>query len=240
MSNYKYKGVDLYDLCGGSSLSHSYYKVNGSSISLRTTNEQYDRITQGVNDVYKQFTGTAAFDPTGAQGLGAVEVNAIGLNGQQVPSWADAFKVHIKSKKGNTGENNRYHSGQGKAPYTSGWNTGGAGGAGKDVYVEDMYYLPTGQNNYIFGAVDSDSSTLTIKSPNGAVEYQVKANNGNNGGGGNSGYNKNWGNDGTPGSAGNVETIVNVNQVNGSSLPSIKQNDTSDQVGISSIYFFKL
>ena len=239
VSNYKYKGVDLYTLCGGTGLLHSFYDVNGSAINLRTTDVQYDRITQGVNDVYKHYSGTAAFDPTGSQGLGAVEVDAVGLVNQVIPSWADAFKVRVKSKQGNSGASKHFHSGQQLAPNTTQHKIGGAGGAGKEVYVEDMYQLPAG-TNYLSGAVNSNSSTLTIKSPNGATEYYVAANNGARGNDASTGHNVNYGSNGNTGNEGNVSTTINVNQVNGSSLPTITETARNTATTISSIYFFKL
>jgi hypothetical protein len=241
MAGFQYKGTDLSELIAtstDSNVTSNRYNTNNVSVKWATTTAGYAKITQGVNQVFK--SGNADLTD-----LSAKAVNIATLSSTPAPSWANAFKVHMKSingATGNTGTPVRYHSGQGKAPNMTGYNNGGAGGAGgagAESYINDMYTLPPGT------IISGSANSIHMRNNAGSTLFTLNVNNGvkgNDGGDGSTGHNARFGNDGANGNTGAAGTVSSsvpgVSAVN--DTPNFISSNVDSNTSVANIYFFKL
>ena len=227
MSGYYYKNVKISDMIASGSTSDSRF----AGLRYATTTDPYRKVDNGFTNVYKVNNAKIY------NSVAAAEYNIGDNDTLSVPSWADAFKFHIVSNAGNTGDGGNGRQGQTHFTWQSQryyWNNGGAGGAGGagvDIYISNNETLVPSTN--IVSTKSGTTRTITIGGK------QITINDGAKGGTGN-GATPQWnaqaganGNTGDPGAAGTYS-------LNGFSVTSTAATTSSTTAATGKVYFYKL
>jgi hypothetical protein len=238
-----YKGIDLGTMCvaGGSSaasITSSKYSGGGNLLTTSLNWKKPDANT-GYAGGFKISGNTSAF--SSLQGI----QHAIGDNTTlSIPSWADSFKFHMRTAKGNAGAYGGYSRGyihqcwQSHRAQEHWGGAGGAGGNGLDTYGETAVSLAGYAGGALVTSQSGTTRSLTIRNSSGWLGSKISVSKGNNGANGN-GSVKKWnaqhGGHGHPGAAGNAGT-VNVNNFTGH-VSQVQQGATSNS---NTVHFFKV
>lgn len=241
-----YKNVPLSDLIegGSTSLNTLSDKFTTSITCAGTTTNAWEKndANTGFPEVFL-VNGAKPFKDLKAKTYNIGDNNTIAI-----PSWADAFKLEVKSKKGSDGNDGNDRTdghtdtaftGKRSKPHYGG--QGGTGGKGNIIRTNNAVSITNAAGGSIQTSKSGNNRYLKIVQPNNNALYTLHtttAQNGNDGGNAVVKFNGQNGHDGADGSSGNDASFSDnfpssVITDDDNSTPDVTENSNK-------IHFFKI